>query len=153
MTINSNNFLLNEGSISNQNTASAIGIAVDTSAGNIVNSTGIANLGGINLTGNGTGKSALLIEGGNTFFAPITFSAVTSTVGSSTTLSGSSVSVVGDGSNIFTLFQGTTIDGDVNMARHHEPGGQRQIHHRGQHRLRYRRQSQAAISSSASSRL
>src|SRR5580692_4725604 len=49
VTINSNNFLFNEGSISNQNTTSAVGIAVDTSAGNIVNSTGISNLGGINL--------------------------------------------------------------------------------------------------------
>ncbi|MES2295188.1 MAG: autotransporter outer membrane beta-barrel domain-containing protein [Pseudomonadota bacterium] len=115
VTVNSNNFILNEGSISNQNTAGAIGIAVDTSAGNLVNSTGIANLGGINLTGSGTGKSALLIEGGHTFFGPITFSAVTTTVGNSTSLSGSSVAVTGDSSNIFTLFQGTTIDGDMNM--------------------------------------
>ncbi|MGZ5922255.1 MAG: hypothetical protein ACXWLT_10855, partial [Rhizomicrobium sp.] len=91
VTVNSNNFLINEGSISNQNTAGAIGIAVDTSAGNLVTSTGVANLGGINLTGSGTGKSALLIEGGHTFFGPITFSAVTTTVGNSTSLSGSSV--------------------------------------------------------------
>src|ERR1700754_2927132 len=39
VTINSNNFLINQGSISNQNTAGAIGIAVDTTAGDIVNST------------------------------------------------------------------------------------------------------------------
>ena len=115
VTVNSNNFLLNEGSISNVNTAGAIGVAVDTSAGDIVNSTGIANLGSFDLTGNGTGKSALLVEGGHTFFGPITFSAVTTTVGNSASLSGSSVAVVGDSSNIFTLFQGTTIDGDMNM--------------------------------------
>ena len=58
VTINSNNFLINQGSISNQNTAGAIGILVDTSAGDIVNSAGIANLGPINLSGSGTGKSA-----------------------------------------------------------------------------------------------
>ncbi|MEO8896296.1 MAG: hypothetical protein ABI450_10480, partial [Rhizomicrobium sp.] len=113
VTINSNNFLLNQGSISNQNTAGAIGILVDTTAGDIVNSSGITNLGSINLTGNGTGKSALVIQGGHTFFAPITFSNVVSVVGS--TVAGSSVSVIGDTSNIFTLVQGTTIDGDVTM--------------------------------------
>ncbi len=59
VTINSNNFLSNQGSISNQNTTGAIGILVDTSAGDIVNSTGIANLGPINLSGTGTGKSGL----------------------------------------------------------------------------------------------
>jgi hypothetical protein len=113
VTINSNNFLLNQGSISNQNTAGAIGILVDTTAGDIVNSSGITNLGSINLTGDGTGKSAMVIQGGHTFFAPITFSNVVSVVGS--TVAGSSVSVLGDSSNIFTLVQGTTIDGDVTM--------------------------------------
>ncbi len=117
VTINSNNFLLNQGSISNDNTSGAIGVEVDTSAGNIVNSTGIANLGAISLSGNGTGKAAFIIEGGNTFFAPITFETVTTTAGSAvTSVSGSSVSVVGDGSNVFTLQQGTTIDGDVLLA-------------------------------------
>lgn len=117
VTVNSNNFLLNEGTISNDNTSNAVGIAVDTSAGNIVNSTGIANVGAISLTGNGTGKSALLIEGGNTFFAPITFSSVTTTAGSTVTgVSGSSVSVVGDGSNILTLIQGTTVDGNIGLS-------------------------------------
>ena len=63
VTVNSNNFLLNQGTISNQDTVGAIGIAVDTSGGDIVNSSGITNLGSINLTGKGTGKSALLISG------------------------------------------------------------------------------------------
>ncbi|MEP6829115.1 MAG: autotransporter outer membrane beta-barrel domain-containing protein [Rhizomicrobium sp.] len=113
VTINSNNFLINSGSISNQNTAGAIGILVDTTAGDIVNSTGISNLGNINLSGTGTGKSALVIQGGHTFYAPINFNTVVSTVG--TTVAGSSIAVVGDTSNIFTLVQGTTIDGDVIM--------------------------------------
>ncbi|MES2254147.1 MAG: autotransporter outer membrane beta-barrel domain-containing protein [Pseudomonadota bacterium] len=113
VTINSNNFLLNQGSISNQNTAGSIGILVDTTAGDIVNSSGVTNLGSINLTGDGTGKSAMVIQGGHTFFAPITFNNIVSVVGS--TVAGSSVSVLGDSSNIFTLVQGTTIDGDVTM--------------------------------------
>jgi hypothetical protein len=113
VTINSNNFLINSGSISNQNTAGAIGILVDTTAGDIVNSTGISNLGNIKLSGTGTGKSALVIQGGHTFYAPINFNTVVSTVG--TTIAGSSIAVVGDSSNIFTLVQGTTIDGDVIM--------------------------------------
>ncbi len=116
VTINSNNFLINQGSISNSNTSSAMGVAINTSGGNIVSSTGFLNQGGINLTGTGNGKSALVIEGGNTFFAPITFQSVTTTVGSSASLAGSSLSVVGDNSNVITLFQGTTIDGDVNLA-------------------------------------
>src|ERR1019366_8425604 len=104
VTINSSNFLASQGSISNTNTAGAVGIAVDTSAADIVNSSGIVNLGGINLTGNGTGKSALLIEGSHTFFAPITFSTVTTTAGGTvSSISGSSVAAVGDSSNIVTL--------------------------------------------------
>ena len=116
VTINSNNFLSNAGSISNEDTDGAIGVQVDTSAGNIVNSSGILNLGAISLTGKGTGKGAIFISGGNTFFAPITTEIITTTAGTSTSLSGSSIAVVGDGSNIFTLQQGTTIDGDVNLA-------------------------------------
>jgi hypothetical protein len=116
VTINSNNFLSNAGSITNSDTAGGIGVAVDTSAGNIVNSSGIVNLGAISLTGKGTGKSAIFISGGHTFFAPITLATVTTTAGSGASISGSSVSVTGDGSNIFTLQQGTTIDGDVVLA-------------------------------------
>ena len=116
VTINSNNFLSNAGAITNSDTTGAIGVQVDTSAGNIVNSSGIVNLGSIDLSGKGTGKSAIFISGGNTYYAPITLATVTSTAGSSSSITGSSVSVVGDGSNIFTLQQGTTVDGDVVLA-------------------------------------
>lgn len=138
--VNSSNFLLNQGSISNQNTAGAIGILVDTSAGDLVNSAGITNLGSINLTGNGTGKSAILIQGGHTLYAPISFNNIISTTGG--TVAGSSVSVVGDTSNIFTLLQGTTIDGDVIMGGTMVQTASDKIHHPGQHRHRLGRQSQ-----------
>lgn len=116
VTINSNNFLSSQGSISNTNTAGAVGVEVDTSAGNIVNSSGILNVGSIDLTGKGTGKSALYFSGGNTFFGPVSLATVTTTAGSTiTSVSGSSVAVKGDNSNILTLVQGTTIDGNVTM--------------------------------------
>ncbi|HUO02059.1 MAG TPA: hypothetical protein VMU31_04715, partial [Rhizomicrobium sp.] len=114
VTIDSNNFLSSEGGITNENTSNAIGVEVNTTNGNIVSSGGILNLGSISLSGPGAGKSALLIEGGNTYFAPITLETVTTTAGSAaTTVTGSSIDVEGDQSNDFTLVQGTTIDGDV----------------------------------------
>jgi hypothetical protein len=117
VTIDTNSFLQNLGSISNENTSSAIGVLVNTTAGNIVNSAGILNLGAISLSGTGAGKAAIIVEGGNTYFAPITLETVTTTAGSAaTTVTGSSIAVEGDESNAFTLVQGTTIDGDVIMA-------------------------------------
>jgi hypothetical protein len=117
VTIDTNSFLENLGGITNVNTSSAIGVEVNTSSGNLVNSTGILNLGSISLSGPGAGKAAIIVEGGNTFFAPITLETVTTSAGSAaTTVSGSSIAVEGDESNAFTLVQGTTIDGDVIMA-------------------------------------
>ncbi|MGH6828082.1 MAG: autotransporter domain-containing protein [Rhizomicrobium sp.] len=117
VTINSNNFLQNEGSISNANTSNAIGVEVNTSNGNLVNSTGLFNLGAIDLTGSGAGKAAIFIQGGNTFFAPITLETVATTAGSTVTgVSGSSVQIQGDQSNVLTLQQGTTVDGDLVLA-------------------------------------
>jgi hypothetical protein len=129
--LNSNNFVYNAGSISNDDTASAIGLEVDTSAGNIVSqsatsstttattSAGLANLGTIDLTGTGTGKAAILITGGNTFFGPVTLSSVATLVTTGNTtqtvLGGSTVSVQGDSSSAFYLVQGTKIDGDVSF--------------------------------------
>src|ERR1700742_4039519 len=44
VTIDSNNFLTNEGGITNENTSNSIGVLVNTSNGNIVNSTGLLNV-------------------------------------------------------------------------------------------------------------
>ncbi len=113
VTINSNNSLANYGKITNADSASSVGILVDTSGGNLVNSTGIYNVGSISLTGTGTGKAGLGIVGGNTFFAPINFTSATATLGTSSAIETSSVSVTGEGSFAFYLAQGTTIDGNV----------------------------------------
>ncbi len=120
VTINSNNTLVNIGSISNTDTTSATGILVDTSAGNLVTASGIYNVGGIGLTGNGTAKAGLAVFGGNTFFGPISFSEITqaSTVGTTTSVSAvtaSSIVVQGDQSYLFYFAQGTTIDGNVSF--------------------------------------
>jgi hypothetical protein len=120
VTINSNNSLTNIGTISNTGTSNATGILIDTSAGNLVASGGIYNVGGLGLGGDGKGKAALAVFGGNTYFGPITFSEVaqTSTVGtttSSSTVTTSSIAVQGDQSYVFYLAQGTTIDGNVSF--------------------------------------
>jgi hypothetical protein len=120
VTINSNNFLYNAGGISNTDTTGSTGIVVDTSGGDLVNSSGIFNIGAINVTGTGTGKAALAIIGTNTFYAPIQFSEIaqTSTVGSTSTttaLQSSTVNVQGDQSYAIFFAQGATIDGNVGM--------------------------------------
>src|SRR5947209_5944646 len=56
VTLNSNNFVLNNGFIANTGVDSAIGVAIDTSLGNLVPpGTGFASTGSIDLGGNGTG--------------------------------------------------------------------------------------------------
>src|ERR1700744_973525 len=97
ITINSNASLTNLGSISNVNTSNATGILVDTSGGNIVSAGGIYSVGGLGLSGNGTTKAALVVLGGNTYFAPISFTEVAQTalVGTSTTTSTVATSSIG----------------------------------------------------------
>ncbi|HWY60813.1 MAG TPA: autotransporter domain-containing protein [Rhizomicrobium sp.] len=120
VTINSNNFLSNSGSISNIDTSNATGILIDTTSGNLVNSSGIFNIGSINVTGTGSTKAALVVAGGNTFFGPIQFTEViqTSTVGSTSTssaLESSAINVQGDQSFALYFAQGTTIDGNIGL--------------------------------------
>jgi hypothetical protein len=120
VTINSNNSLANSGLISNTDTSTSTGILVDTSAGDLVSSAGIYNIGAINLLGTGAVKAALAVTGGNTYYAPITFSEIisTTTVGTSSTTTAtqiSSVQVQGDNSFAIYVNQGTTIDGTLNL--------------------------------------
>ena len=120
VTINSNNSLANLGAISNSDTTTSTGILVDTSAGNLVSSAGIFNVGAIDLLGTGSVKAGLVVTGSNTFFAPITFSeiATTSTVGTTSTTTAtqiSSIQVQGDNSFAIYFGQGTTIDGALSL--------------------------------------
>jgi hypothetical protein len=118
VTIDSNNSLVNLGSISNANTSNATGILINTAAGNLVAAQGVYNVGGLSLTGDGTAKAALGVFGGNTYFGPISFSEVTGTslvngTATTSTAQSSAIIVQGDQSYIFYLAQGTTIDGNV----------------------------------------
>lgn len=119
VTLNSNNFVLNNGAISNLDTDSAFGVLIDTSAGNIVApTTGLANLGTIAVSGKGSGKVAIAINGGNIFFGTISTVAVT-TAGTNgagqtvTSTGGSTITVQGDNSSALGMAFGTTVDGDI----------------------------------------
>ena len=122
VTINSNNWVSNLGTISNIDTPSAIGVAIDTTAGDIVApaGTGLGNLGTINMQGSGTSKAGILIGGGHTYFGSLnmtTLLATTTTGSAATTSAVNSAQVLmnGDGAAGLYLVQGTTVDGDMTM--------------------------------------
>src|SRR5258706_4043380 len=71
VTLNSNNFVLNNGYISNTGVDSAIGLAIDTSAGNVLSSgTGFSTTRTIDASGDGSTKRGIITEGGSTFYGP-----------------------------------------------------------------------------------
>ncbi len=112
LTINSSNYLLNNGSISNTAVDGAQGVLIDTSAGNITSyTTGFGSTGTIDVSGSGTGKYGVLIQGGHTFYGPITLTSLTSSSTSST--QSSSIVVKGDSSTAFELVSGTTVTSNI----------------------------------------
>jgi Autotransporter beta-domain len=116
VTINSNHSLLNSGFISNTGVDGAIGVAIDTSAGNLFpNSTGFASTGSIDLGGNGTDKRGIVIGGGNTFYGSISLTSLTTTAltGASAITQQSSMIVQGDSSAAFLLTQGTKVTSNI----------------------------------------
>ena len=111
--INSSNFVINSGSISNTGNDGAIGYEIDTSGGDLTPSaSGLANIGGVDLSGNGSGKTGVLVHGGHTYFGGINLLPVITTVGT-TTNSGSTFIVQGDNGYIFALAQDTTVGGNI----------------------------------------
>ena len=117
--INSNNFVLNNGFISNTGVDSAIGLQIDTTAASLFPpSTGFASTGTIDLGGGGTGKRGIWVTGGHTFYGPITLTSLTTTAltGTSATTQQSSVLVKGDSSTAFLLDAGTSITSNILLA-------------------------------------
>ena len=114
VTLNSNNSVINNGSISNGNTDTGIGLSIDTSGGNIL-SQGFASTGTIDLSGNGTSKRGIVIQGGNTFYGPITLTDLTAVAltGAAAATQASSMVVQGDGSAGFLLVQGTKVTSNI----------------------------------------
>ena len=117
ITINSNNSLANNGTISNANVNNGIGVSIDTSGGNINSGTaGLSSTGSINLGSNGTGKLGIVIQGGNTFYGPVTLTTLTALdtlTGATTAAQASALIVQGDDSAAFELVQGTKITSNV----------------------------------------
>jgi hypothetical protein len=115
--INSNNSLTNNGTISNGNVNSGIGVEIDTSGGNINPGTaGFNSTSTINLGGNGTGKLGVVIEGGNTFYGPITLTTLTALntlTGATSAAQASAIVIQGDDSAAFELVQGTKITSNI----------------------------------------
>ncbi len=117
ITINSNDSLANNGTISNANVNNGIGVSIDTSGGNINSGTaGLSSTGSINLGSNGTGKLGIVIQGGNTFYGPVTLTTLTALdtlTGATTAAQASALIVQGDDSAAFELVQGTKITSNV----------------------------------------
>jgi hypothetical protein len=113
--INSNNSVTNNGAISNANVDSGIGVLIDTSGGNIFTpAAGFASTNTINLGGNGTGKIGILVQGGNTFYGPITLTSLNAVaLGTVQATQNSSVILQGDNSAAFQLAQGTKITSNI----------------------------------------
>lgn len=103
VTVNSNNFLNNGGLVSNTNTASAKGILIDASGGALVDATGVTNSGTIDLTGQGTTKTAVELSGGS-FTGPIILT------------SSSVIRVAGDSSVGIGIDPGATLNGDMTLS-------------------------------------
>jgi hypothetical protein len=117
ITINSNNSVANNGGISNANVDNGIGIQIDTSGGNINPGTaGLSSTGTINVGSDGTGKAGIIVQGGNTYYGPITLTTLTALntlTGTTSAASSSAIIVQGDSSAAFELVNGTKITSNI----------------------------------------
>ena len=116
VTIDSANSVSNNGTISNTNADSGIGVLIDTTNGNLFSTSGgMASTGSINLGGSGTDKRGIIIQGGNTYYGPITLTNLTAVAvtGATATAQSSAVIVQGDGSAAFLLTQGTKVTSNI----------------------------------------
>jgi hypothetical protein len=115
VTLNSANSVINNGGISNANIDSGIGVIIDTTSGNLLSASGFASTGTIDVGGNGTSKRGIVIQGGNTFYGPVTLTSlgVTDLTGATTVASSSALIVQGDSSAAFLLTQGTKVTSNI----------------------------------------
>jgi hypothetical protein len=116
VTINSNNFVINNGVIANTGVDDAAGVLIDTSSGNLFpGATGLTSTGTIDLGGKGTNKRGVMIQGGKTFYGPITLTNLNavSLTGAVGVTGSSSMIVQGDGSAAILLVQGTKITSNL----------------------------------------
>jgi hypothetical protein len=114
ITIDSASSVTNNGAISNANTDSALGVLIDTSGGNLVSS-GFASTGTIDLGGGGANKLGIVIQGGNTYYGPISLTTLTATsiTGVTAATQQSALVVQGDSSAALLLVQGTKVTSNI----------------------------------------
>ena len=108
--------MVNNGSISNTNADGGLGVLIDTTNGNLFPpASGFASTGSIDLGGSGTNKRGIVIQGGNTYYGPITLTTLTavSITGATAATQSSSLIVQGDGSAAFLLAQGTKVTSNI----------------------------------------
>ncbi|MCU1386500.1 MAG: hypothetical protein JWL71_5197, partial [Acidobacteria bacterium] len=116
ITINSNNFVLNNGFIANNGVDGGIGVKIDTTGGVLFPpATGFASTGTIDLGGSGTSKEGIWITGGGTYYGAITLTSLTTSTltGTSFASQNSSILVKGDNSTAFLLDAGTTVTSNI----------------------------------------
>ena len=115
ITINSSNSVTNTGSIANAGVDTGLGVLIDTTSGNLTSPGGFASAGTIDLGGSGTSKRGIIIQGGNTFYGPITLTTLTATslTGAVAATQQSALIVQGDASAAFLLVQGTKVTSNI----------------------------------------
>jgi hypothetical protein len=116
VTLNANNTsVTNNGFIANTGTDTGIGVSIDTTGGSILSPLGFASTGTVDLGGNGTSKLGIVIQGGNTFYGPITLTDLTavSITGTTAAAQSSAMIVQGDTSAALLLVQGTKITSNI----------------------------------------
>jgi hypothetical protein len=113
ITLNSANSVINNGALTNT-ADGGFGVVIDTTAGNL-QSTGFTSTGTIDLSANGTDKRGILIQGGHTFYGPITLTSLTavSLTGATAVTQSSAMSVQGDASAGLVLVQGTSVTSNI----------------------------------------
>ncbi|HWX89555.1 MAG TPA: hypothetical protein VNY75_04570, partial [Rhizomicrobium sp.] len=116
ITINSANSVTNNGALSN-NADGGFGVVIDTTAGSF-QSTGFTSTGTIDLSANGTNKRGIIIQGGNTFYGPITLTTLTAVTltGAVAGTQSSAMLVQGDASAGLLLVQGTSVTSNILLA-------------------------------------
>lgn len=116
VTLNSNNFVINSGNLTNDGIAGATGISIDTGIGNLSPpGTGFSTNGNISLQGAGTSKIGVLVSGGHTFYGPISLAPSVQNVvsGSVVGSQASNLSLKGDNSSALYLAPDTTITSNI----------------------------------------
>jgi hypothetical protein len=118
VTLNSANSVANNGAISNTGTDNGVGVVIDTTAGNILSANGFVSTGNVDVGGTGTSKRGIVIQGGNTFYGPISLTTLNavSLTGAVVPTQQSAVIVQGDGSAAFLLVQGTKVTSNISLA-------------------------------------